>query len=363
MDLTVRNAGVHEMLHDDARTNPQGDLVSVVIPAFNEERFIGACLQSILDQGEDEVQVIVVDGASSDRTADVVQKFANRDPRVELVTNPSRTIPSSLNLGLARARGRWLVRVDAHSTISRGYISRAVGHLETGNWGGVGGRKDGVGTTPAGRAIAVAMASRFGVGNSTYHHGEEMREVDHVPFGAYPTSLVRELGGWDERFTGNEDFEFDYRLRSLGQRLLFDPELHIAWHCRQSVGELFRQYRRYGRAKAAVARSHPRSMRPRHLAPPGYVALLALGVALRRSRLTTLVVMPYVISIAVATARAARELDDVSEVPYLAATFPAMHLGWGYGFWQGCIDVLRDAWMGPDDVSQPRTATASRPRL
>ena len=72
--------------------------------------------------------------------------------------------------------------------------------------GGVGGRKDGVGSTPAGRAIAAVMGSKFGVGNSKYHHSTEVEEVDHVPFGAYPVDVIRDLGGWDEDLVANEDF-------------------------------------------------------------------------------------------------------------------------------------------------------------
>src|SRR4051795_9954600 len=104
----------------------------------------------------------------------------------------------------------------------------AVPRRRGGRGGGVGGRKDGPGTPPAGRAIAAALGSRFGVGGSLYHHGRAAQEVDHIPFGAYPTDLVRRLQGWDERLEANEDFEFDYRLRSCGATLLFDPALQIS---------------------------------------------------------------------------------------------------------------------------------------
>ena len=89
--------------------------------------------------------------------------------------------------------------VDAHSTIPADYVERIVGHLSTGNWGGVGGRKDGVATTEQGRAICAALGSRFGVGNSTYHHGVEPQEVDHIPFGAYPVDVIRDVASGAER--------------------------------------------------------------------------------------------------------------------------------------------------------------------
>src|SRR5215218_5141519 len=186
------------------------DLVSVIVPARNEERSIGVTLDALRAQDYRDLQIIVVDGGSTDGTVGVVERHMAEDPRIELVHNPRQTIPVALNVALARARGRWLVRMDAHSTVDPGYVSAAVARLREGCWGGVGGRKDGIGTTPAGRAIAAALGSRFGVGGSVYHYGTDEQHVDHVPFGAYRTELVRRLGGWDERLEANEDFEFDY---------------------------------------------------------------------------------------------------------------------------------------------------------
>ena len=314
------------------------ELVTVVVPARNEEANLGPCLSSILEQDWPNLQVLVVDGASTDGTGAIVESFARRDPRVELLVNPDRTIPRSLNLALRAARGSWLVRVDAHASVPPDYVRRLMRHLESGDWGGVGGRKDGQGVTPAGRAIAAAMASPFGVGNSTYHHGRCVRTVDHIPFGAYPTALARELGGWDERLLANEDFEFDYRVRRHGRQLLFDPELKIGWQCRQSVPDLFRQYRRYGRGKADVARLHPASLQPRHVAAPGLL-LTWLGALLFLPVVRVLAALPfavYLLCLAFATAHTSRGLNRRARL-YLPAAFLAMHVGWGLGFWEGVI--------------------------
>jgi succinoglycan biosynthesis protein ExoA len=313
------------------------DLVTVVIPARNEELFIARCLDSIRAQTWQDLQIVVVDGDSEDRTREVVLDIARQDPRVELLRNPDRIIPRSLNLAVQSARGRWLIRVDAHAWIPTDYVERAVGHLSRGGYGGVGGRKDGVGVTPSGRAIAVAMGSKFGVGNSTYHHGERLQTVEHIPFGCYPTELVRHLGGWDEALAVNQDFEFDQRVRAAGHDLLFDPALRIDWHCRQSIPDLFGQYRRYGRGKVAVALLHPQSVSLRQVLPPVLVAALAAStlVAMRRPKLAAAAVAPYVLFLAAGTLRERRHLDEVNEQLRLPAAFAAMHLGWGVGFWQG----------------------------
>jgi cellulose synthase/poly-beta-1,6-N-acetylglucosamine synthase-like glycosyltransferase len=318
------------------------ELVTVVVPACNEERFLGACLESIQAQDYPALQIVVVDGASTDATAAIVRARTAEDDRVELLHNDRRNIPSSLNLAVAQARGRWLVRVDAHSMVGPTYVSTAVERLREGTWAGVGGRKDGVGQTPAGRAIAVAMASRFGVGNSTYHFGTTAQEVDHLAFGAYQVDIVRQLGGWDERLTANEDFEFDHRIRAAGLRLLFDPRLVIRWHCRQSVADLYRQYHRYGRGKVDVAWLHPESLHLRHLAPPAFVAYAAAGLLVNRNHLARWFAMmaPYVLAVTGESIRAGGRLESRDDRFRLPGAFVAMHIGWGVGFWSGVASTL-----------------------
>lgn len=313
------------------------ELVTVIIPAHDEARFIDACLRSVRAQDYPHLQIVVIDGASTDATADIVREHCHRDDRVEMVGTDVLNIPVSLNLGLAHARGAFLVRVDAHSTIPESYVRSAVTHLRSGSWGGVGGRKDGVGRTPAGRAIAVAMSSRLAVGGSVYHFGTRGQEVDHLPFGAYPVATLRGVGGWDESLTANEDFELDHRLRTEGRALWFDPTMVIHWHCRQSLPELFTQYRRYGRGKVDVAILHPTSLRPRHLAPP-LLVLYLIGAALLgagRPRWSVALVMPYALALVVESARLAPRLAHPGEQLRVPVAIASMHLGWGLGFWSG----------------------------
>jgi succinoglycan biosynthesis protein ExoA len=315
------------------------ELVTVLVPARNEERSIAGCLESILSQDYPALQVIVLDAASRDTTAEVVREVERRDTRVSLVRHSLEGIPESLNLGLAHARGRWLVRVDAHSRIAPGYVRRVVDHLREGGWGGVGGRKDGVASSPTGRAIAQALGSRFGVGNSRYHYGTERDIVDHIPFGAYPTELLRALGGWNGSLRANEDFELDYRIRRLGHKLLFDPTVRIFWETRESIPDLFRQYRRYGRGKAEVALLHPHSLEARHLAPPGLVLYLvgASLIAPWRPIVALAASTPYVAALAAACAIVAKRERDLQAAPWLPPAFLSMHLGWGLGFWEELI--------------------------
>jgi GT2 family glycosyltransferase len=320
-----------------SRAKQTDELVTVIMPARNEEQAIGAALDSVLAQTYGHLQFVVIDGSSTDRTRAIIEERQARDPRIEIVTNPEASIPGSLNLGLAAARGRWLVRVDAHSTVEPTYVADLVARLREGTWAGVGGIKPGVGITPAGRAIAAAMSSRFGVGNSKYHYATTELEVDHLPFGAYPVDLLREIGGWDETLAANEDYELDYRLRARGGRLLLDPRVVISWQCRQSVPDLYRQYVRYGKGKADVALLHPTSLSARHVVAPALVVWLALALlrAPRHPAQAALMVAPYAAGVALATRTTRRGLEEDADWVHLPGAFTAMHIGWGYGFWAG----------------------------
>jgi cellulose synthase/poly-beta-1,6-N-acetylglucosamine synthase-like glycosyltransferase len=328
--------------HAASFPTPDPDLVSVVVPALNEERAISSCLDSVLAQTHRNLEVLVLDGGSTDRTRDIVEDYRRVDPRVRLVDNPRRTPPAALNEATAAMRSDWLVRIDAHATVPPDYVERTLTHLRSGRWGGVGGRKDGVGFTDEGRAIAAVMASPFGVGNSTYHHGTEQCSVDHIPFGAYPRSVIEAVGGWDENVPVNQDFEFDYRVRQAGHELLFDPELHIAWECRQSVRSFWRQYRRYGRGKAQVARMHPESVAVRHLAAPILVAMLATALALLpfRPRWALALVAPYAGVVALGTATVVPKVSGRAARRAVPRAFLAMHVGWGLGFWEGVAGAV-----------------------
>jgi cellulose synthase/poly-beta-1,6-N-acetylglucosamine synthase-like glycosyltransferase len=321
------------------------ELVTVVVPARNEATTIGPLLDSVLAQTWSELQVLVVDGDSDDGTREVIERYGRSDPRVELVSNPDRVIPMALNLAVDRARSRFLVRVDAHCRIPSDYVEKVVGHLESGRWGGVGGRKNGRGTTPAGRAIAAVMGSRFGQGNSVYHYGTEPQCVDHIPFGAYPLDVVRDVGGWSETQLVNEDFEFDYRVRRSGRELLFDPTIEIDWDCRQSIPALYRQYRRYGSGKVQTLVSHPESAALRHLAAPGMVAMLAVALVLvpfRRLRVPAfLLAAPYGAVVVAGTVSTVGAVEGVEEKLWVAPAFVAMHVGWGAGFWSEVLATLR----------------------
>jgi succinoglycan biosynthesis protein ExoA len=109
------------------------------------------------------------------------------------------------------------------------------------------------------------------------------------------------------------------------------------------VGQLFRQYRRYGRGKPRVAARHPSSVRIRHLAPPALVLWLAAAAAVgvRRPAVGLLAVAPYALAVGGAGARISRQAPGSVDARAVSIALVTMHLAWGLGFWEGLLDVVR----------------------
>ena len=149
--------------------------VSVIMPCREEEGYIARALTSILanDYPQDHLEVLVVDGMSTDGTRKIVSKYARDHQFIKLLDNPRKITPAALNIGIAQARGDIIIRVDAHSTYPPDYLSSLVAWQEKTGADNVGGvwrilaGKD----TPMARAIAVGLAHPFGVGNAHYRIG------------------------------------------------------------------------------------------------------------------------------------------------------------------------------------------------
>src|SRR3954469_7601896 len=90
------------------------ELVSVIMPAFNAERFVGRAIQSALQQTEARIEIIVVDDSSSDATPSIVARIAAADTRVRLLRSTANMGPAAArNRGLEKARGTWIALLDA----------------------------------------------------------------------------------------------------------------------------------------------------------------------------------------------------------------------------------------------------------
>jgi glycosyltransferase involved in cell wall biosynthesis len=266
-----------KLLHDNL------PLVSVVIPCRNEEGRICKCLDSINanDYPKDKLEILVVDGESEDGTLDVVKEMAKEHSNIRSLTNPKRTTPAGLNVGIRHARGEIIMIMGAHGACAPNYVSRCVNcllHTDKDAVGGLYATLPGS-DTYAGNAIAWALSSPFGVGNAYYRIGiSGDKDVDTVAWGCYRKEVFDRCGLFDEEFVSCEDDEFNYRLRKTGASFLLTSETTSYYYARTSLRRLWHQYVRYGTWKVRVFQKHPGMMQLRQFVPGIFVLGLAGGL-------------------------------------------------------------------------------------
>ena len=320
---TESSVQVDETLIASPRALP---CVSIILPVLNEEAQLERCLCSIADQSYPSIiEVVVADGGSTDGTRAVAAKFA----KVCVVDNPRGTRPAGLNSAIAAASGDIIVRVDARTALAPDYVERCVSALERSGAAIVGGQMRYEARGARQRGIVAAMTSRLGAGPAAFRRdGGEPHFVDTVYLGAFCTSVIHDLGGYDEWSGGNEDAELAWRAQTSGGVYL-DPAIKSYYLGRDGLASLARQFHRYGHNRARTIRKHPGSLSWRQLAVPFF--FVGLASPWRRS-----VLKVYVIAV---LGRGAFELSrDPLAVPTLLAAFPTMHAAWGLGFVQGIVE-------------------------
>ena len=316
--------------------------VTVIMPVRNEAGFIERSLGRVLaqDYPADRMEVLVVDGMSTDDTRDVVRRLAGRTPdapAVHVLDNPSRVVPAALNLGIERAAGEVIVRVDGHCEIQPDHVRRCVELLHETGADNVGGLQVGIGHGRVGRATALAANSAFGAGGASFRTAERPGWVDTVYLGAWAREVFGRIGGFDEEMVRNQDDELNFRLVQSGGRIWLDPAIRSTYHSREHLAGFWRQYYQYGKYKVRLMQKRGALPAARHAGPPVLVlataASLALAIAIRRPAWAAAVLGPYAATNLVASAAAARR--DPGALPALPLAYACIHFGYGLGFLAG----------------------------
>src|SRR5690606_22210316 len=223
--------------------------VTIIMPVRNEGQFIGRAIESIIEAGTGitSYDVIVVDGMSEDDTRAVVARAQATSVNISLISNPERTVPHALNLGVTAARGEVVVRVDGHAEVAPDFLKVSLSELTAHpECACVGGPIESVSLDENSATISMAMASPFGVGNARFRTGGVAGYVDTLAFGAYNKADLIAVGLFDEQLVRNQDDEMNFRLNKAGRKIWFSPAIRSKYFVRSSLRKLFTQYFQYG---------------------------------------------------------------------------------------------------------------------
>lgn len=324
--------------------------VSVICPVLNEEKFIEACIVSmtVQDYPHEQLEVLMIDGGSTDHTRDIIKRYTEQHPFIQLLDNPERIVPHALNKGLAVAKGEVIMRIDGHCTYPDNYISELVRQLYALNADNVGGvwRTLPAKNTPVCQAIALASSHPFGVGGSRHKIGAaRIMETDTVPFGCYRREVFEKTGTFDTDLVRNQDDEFNGRLRNMGGRIYLIPQVIINYTARDTLCKMRRMYYQYGFYKPLVNRKLGAPATIRQFFPLlFFMGLILGGIA---SLFSPLVLKPYIavlllyllIGTTVGSVHAIR-MHQPALLLLMPYVFLNIHLNYGCGYLAGLLQLM-----------------------
>lgn len=320
--------------------------VAIVIPTLNEERFIDKCLNTVKEQSYpfEGMDVMVVDGGSTDKTRYIVNSWHERFENVRLIDNPGRIQSVAFNIGVASSDAPYIIRLDAHVEYDGRYVELCLKHLReiegVGNVGGVCNMKpQRSGLIP--EASAILNCSRFGIGGATFRIGGEAGFVETVPFGAFPRYVINNIGGMREDLARGEDNEYNSRIKKAGYKIYFDPQIESTYYARDTVRGCVKQMYTNGISIGKLLYIDRASVSLRHLVPLAFVLSLiicAVGaffwIPFQWLLITALGL--YVLADFVATFMACKK-NGIRFAFVLPWFFFCVHVAYGWGTLEGIL--------------------------
>ncbi|MBI5740374.1 MAG: glycosyltransferase family 2 protein [Nitrospirae bacterium] len=323
--------------------------VSVVIPCRNEEKFIGACLESLVaqDYPKEKMEVLVVDGRSSDGTREIVGKYASDFSFIKLLDNPKMMTPFALNTGVRSSTGDCVMILGSHSRTAPDFIRKNIESLNRNIADCVGGiliTLPGDDTLLA-ETISLAVSHPFGIGNAYFRTGSrEPRYVDTVPFGCYRKETFQKIGLFDEDLARNQDDEFNMRLIKNKGKVLLVPEIISYYHARDSLSRLFRMYFQYGHFKPLVAMKVGGVLTLRQVVPALFVGSLiaagALSLVFTPLKWLFLLILSSYLMAVIGFSLPVAFRRGMKHIVTLPVVFATLHFSYGAGYLKGIWDFI-----------------------
>jgi len=322
--------------------------VSVLAPCRNEVDFIRDAIQSILDNDHPSelVEILVLDGMSTDGTREIVREISVDNPNVRLVDNPHKIVPTAMNIGIKEAKGEYIIRIDSHAEFANDYISKCIEvsrRTQAANVGGYWQTLPGADSRTA-RAIMLATTSRFGVGNSTFRTSCDVeKEADTVPFGTFRKSLFEEVGPFDERLVRNQDIEMNSRIRKSGGKIIISPEIRLSYFNRATFPGIWQQSFNNGLWNPYTIWLTGSSLQARHFIPLAFVlGIMALSVGVLFHKMFLVGLIGYLLlysSCALTAAFRQRPEKNNTTIPLVLSSFFVLHFAYGLGSLWGVVTI------------------------
>lgn len=328
-------------------------MLSVIVPIYNEEKYIAKCLDSILEQDypKEDMELLLCDGMSKDRTREIIAEYQKKHSWIQLLDNPDRIAPCAMNVGIKAAKGDVIMRLDAHASYENNYFSSLVKALDEYGADNVGAvcRTDVLNKTPKTLAIREVLSNKFGVGNSTFRTGiKGVQEVETVPFGCWKREVFDKYGMYDTRLVRNQDIELNKRIIRGGGKIIIIPDTYCTYLARETYKALAKN--NFGNGKWNILTvfytGEIKSLSIRHFVPLCFVLGLILpliaGIFWHPALwLSFAVALMYILALGTVSLKLA--ITKKLNFFYLLISFIVLHVSYGFG---SLVALLKLPWMG-----------------
>ncbi len=323
--------------------NSENFFLTIIIPCRNEEQYISKCILSIINNNFKNLEIIVADGCSDDKTQEIIKNLQNQYPQIKLLINKDKTTPYGFNLGIENAKGNFIMILGAHSELRNDYIECLLNQfINNPEADCVGGKIENVYQNNTSEIIGKAMSSVFGVGNAYFRVGSKSVWADTVAFGTYKKNVFEKIGLFDTRLVRNQDDEFSYRMIKNGLKIYLDINLNIKYFVRSSYENLFKQYYQYGFWKVLVNKNHKTVTTIRQLIP--FIFVLSLLMSLLGAVVYNDLIFVFILILSlwliVASSFAIKLTKNIYDWVKIIFAFFILHFSYGYGYLVGIIWFL-----------------------
>jgi glycosyltransferase involved in cell wall biosynthesis len=253
--------------------------VSIIIPTKNNADVLKRCLKSIydMDYPMDEIEVIVVDGHSTDNTIEIAERYG-----CKVVYEDVGTIGGARNVGVEHSSGEFIVFTDADCVVDRNWLKNLLREFKDEKVASVGGPnitpED---DTELAKCVGVVLELLSKPGARYAFNADRVLEVRHNPTcnSAYRKSAFLEVGGFNPKLVTCDDEELDYRIRKKGYKILFTPYAKV-YHYRKPTWKKFAKMAwNYGVGRGQVVKLHRELAKWYYCAPSAIIALIAIFLA------------------------------------------------------------------------------------
>lgn len=320
-------------------------LISIIVAIRNEEKYITQCIDSLLNQTEEDLEVIVIDGMSDDNTLKIIKNYQKKNPKkVRFFKNTAKRVAEGRNIGYNNAKGKYIGFIDGHSFAKKNWVETLIKTIEKSSEKvcGVGSIHLNAGKDKFSEATTIVMNSLIGGGGTSYRKTNKIKQVQTAYAVIYKKVALNSIKNkkneyYNPYFIKGQDAEMNIRLNKKGWILLRNPKAITYYYKRPNLKGFWKQMVNAGFWRVKITKKHPDTIwKNKFLFAPliFFLGIIVLAI-IKQTRIISLgLISIYLLTIILFTLIYFIKKRDkyyfINAIMYLI-----IHIGYSYGILKG----------------------------